>query len=340
MLVAAVLKGRTIHPNLTLTITPGTKQVYTMIAQNGALADLIAAGARLLEASCGPCCGQGQAPATGAVSLRSFNRNFPGRSGTPDAQVYLASPETCAATALYGVITDPRTLGVPIVIESPRHYLVNDNMILAPATDPESVKIVCGPNIKPVPVAQPVQDTLRHRVLIKVGDHITTDHILPAGAHILSLRSNVPAISEYMFTAVDPAFVRRAKEWGGGFVVGGLNYGQGSSRDHAAMAPLYLGVKAILAKSYARIHYTNLINLGIMPLTFADLGEWENLELGDELEISGIREALRAGKTLEVKNLTRNKTFQLTHGFTKRQVELILAGGLLNYINRDRGVIA
>jgi len=213
-------------------------------------------------------------------------------------------------------------------------------MILAPATDPESVKIVCGPNIKPVPVAQPVQDTLRHRVLIKVGDHITTDHILPAGAHILSLRSNVPAISEYMFTAVDPAFVRRAKEWGGGFVVGGLNYGQGSSRDHAAMAPLYLGVKAILAKSYARIHYTNLINLGIMPLTFADLGEWENLELGDELEISGIREALRAGKTLEVKNLTRNKTFQLTHGFTKRQVELILAGGLLNYINRDRGVIA
>ncbi|MBA4422009.1 MAG: aconitate hydratase [Syntrophus sp. (in: bacteria)] len=336
MLVAAVLKGRTIHPHLTLTITPGTKQVYTMIARNGALTDLISAGARLLEASCGPCCGQGQAPATGAVSVRSFNRNFPGRSGTPDAQVYLASPETCAATALSGVITDPRTLGVPIVIETPGRYLVNDNLILPPAQDPESVEVICGPNIKPVPVAQPVQDTLRHRVLIKVGDHITTDHILPSGAHILSLRSNVPAISEFMFTAVDPAFVGRAKEWKGGFVVGGVNYGQGSSRDHAAMAPLHLGVKAIIAKSYARIHYTNLINLGIMPLTFADPCEWENLEMGDELVISGIHEALRAGRTLEVKNQTRNRSFLLTHGFTKRQVELILAGGLLNYITRTK----
>ena len=336
MLIAAVLKGRTVHPNLTLTVTPGTKQVYTMIAQNGALADLISAGARLLEASCGPCCGQGQAPATGAVSVRSFNRNFPGRSGTPDAQVYLASPETCAATALSGAITDPRTLGVPIVIETPSRYLVNDNMILPPARDPKSVEVICGPNIKPVPAAQPVQDTLRHRVLIKVGDHITTDHILPSSAHILSLRSNVPAISEFIFSAVDPAFVARAKEWKGGFVIGGVNYGQGSSRDHAAMAPLHLGVKAIIAKSYARIHYTNLINLGIMPLTFVDPDEWENLEMGDELEISGIHEALRMGRTLEVKNLTRNSSFQLTHGFTKRQVELILAGGLLNYITRTK----
>jgi aconitate hydratase len=334
MAVSAVLKSRTIHPNLTLTVTPGTKQVYTMIAQNGALADLIAAGARLLEASCGPCCGQGQAPATGAVSMRSFNRNFPGRSGTPDALIYLASPESCAATALSGVITDPRTLGAPIVIRTPRRYPVNDNMILSPAREPESVAVVCGPNIKPVPVAQPVQDTLRHRVLIKVGDHITTDHILPASAHILSLRSNVPAISEYMFTAVDPAFVRRAREWKGGFVVGGANYGQGSSRDHAAMVPLYLGVKAIMAKSYARIHYTNLINLGIMPLTFVDPAEWENLEQGDELEILGIRAVLRVGGMLTVKNLTKNKNFQLTYGFTKRQVELILAGGLLNYMNR------
>ena len=334
MSVAAVIRGKTVHPHVSLTVTPGTKQVYTMIAKNGALADLIAAGARLLEASCGPCCGQGQAPATGAVSMRSFNRNFPGRSGTPDAQVYLASPETCAAAALSGVITDPRTLGDPIIIDLPDRYVVDDNMVLAPSCDAQSVEIICGPNIKPVPVAQPILDRLRYRVLIKVGDNITTDHILPSGTHILSLRSNVPAISEYMFTAVDPAFVRRAKEWGGGFVVGGLNYGQGSSRDHAAMAPLYLGVKAILAKSYARIHYTNLINLGIMPLTFADPGEWETLELGDELEISGIRAALRVGKMLAVKNLTKNKTFQFTHGFTKRQVELILAGGLLNYINR------
>jgi len=225
-------------------------------------------------------------------------------------------------------------LGEPVVIAPPGHYTVHDNMILSPSRDPESVEIICGPNIKPVPVAKPVQDTLRYRVLIKVGDNITTDEILPSGSKVLSLRSNVPAISEYTFTAVDPGFVQRAKEWGGGFVVGGVNYGQGSSRDHAAMAPLYLGVKAIIAKSYARIHYTNLINLGIMPLTFANPEDWESLELGNELEISGIHEALRMGKTLEVKNLTGNKTFQLTHRFTKREVDLILAGGLLNYINR------
>lgn len=334
MLVTAILKGKTIHPNVGLTVTPGSKQVYTMLARNGALADLIATGARILETTCGPCCGQGQAPATGAVSVRSFNRNFQGRSGTPDAQVYLASPETCAATALSGVITDPRTLGEPIVIESPSRYAVHDNMILAPSRDPESVEIICGPNIKPVPVAKPVEDTLRYRILIKVGDNITTDEILPSGSKILSLRSNVPAISEYTFMAVDPGFVQRAKEWGGGFVVGGVNYGQGSSRDHAAMAPLYLGVKAILAKSYARIHYTNLINLGIMPLTFANPDDWENVEPGDELEISDIHAALRAGRALEVKNVNGNKAFQLTHRFTRRQVELILAGGLLNYITR------
>jgi aconitate hydratase len=334
MAVAAVLKGRTVNPRVSLTITPGTKQVFTMIARNGALADLIAAGARILEATCGPCCGQGQAPATGAVSVRSFNRNFPGRSGTPDAQVYLASAETCAA-ALSGILTDPRTLGDPIVIAPPDRYAVDDNMVLPPAEDAESVEIICGPNIKPVPVAKPVPDTLRCRVLIKVGDNITTDHILPSGTHILSLRSNVPAISEYMFTAVDPAFVGRAKEWGGGFVVGGLNYGQGSSRDHAAMAPLYLGVKAILAKSYARIHHSNLINLGIMPLTFADAAAWETLEQGNELEIAGIHGALGSGKDLAVRNLTKNSAFPLTYSFTKRQAAIILAGGLLNYIRTE-----
>lgn len=345
MSVAAVLKGKTVHPDVSLTVTPGTKQVYTMIAQNGALADMIAAGARLLEAACGPCCGQGQAPATGAVSMRSFNRNFPGRSGTPDAQVYLASPETCAAAALRGVITDPRTLGDPVVIEVPDRYLVDDNLILPPADDAQSVEIVCGPNIKPVPVAKPIPDTLRLRVLIKVADNITTDHILPSGTHILSLRSNVPAISEYMFTAVDPAFVGRAKAWEGGFVVGGLNYGQGSSRDHAAMAPLFLGVRAILAKSYARIHRTNLINLGIMPLTFDEAGDWDTIEMGDELEIFGIHASLRAGEMLAARNLTRGTTLRLAHGFTRRQTELILAGGLLNHIRRagesgDPGVVA
>jgi aconitate hydratase len=332
MLAAAVLKGKLVHPHVSLTVTPGSKQVCTMLAQNGALTDLITAGARLLETACGPCCGQGQAPATGSVSVRSFNRNFPGRSNTPDAQVYLASPETCAASALYGVITDPRKLGDPIVIRTPGRYAVNDNMILAPARDPESVEVLRGPNIKPVPVAQPVQDALRHRVLIKVGDNITTDHILPSGAKILALRSNIPAISEYTFAAVDTDFVRRSKEWGGGFVVGGVNYGQGSSRDHAAMAPLYLGVKAVFAKSYARIHYTNLINLGIVPLIFSDPADFETLECGDELEIAGIRGALQAGENLAVKNLTRDMSFHLVHDFSKRQVKIILAGGLLNYI--------
>lgn len=338
MLVASVLKGKTVHPLISLTVTPGTKQVYTMLSQNGALTDLIAAGARILETTCGPCCGQGQAPATGAVSVRSFNRNFLGRSNTPDDQVYLASPETCAVTALSGVITDPRTLGDPIVIETPIRYAVNDNMILAPARDPESVKVICGPNIKPVPVVQPVQDTQRYRVLIKVGDHITTDHILPSGAKILSLRSNVPAISEYTFSAVDTDFVRRAKEWGGGFIVGGVNYGQGSSRDHAAMAPLYLGVKAILAKSYARIHYVNLINLGIMSLIFVNASDYDTLEQGDELEIAGIHAALKARGRLIVRNVTREVTFPLTYDFSKRQVEIILSGGLLNHIKKGGGI--
>jgi aconitate hydratase len=335
MLVASVFKSRTVHPNVSLTITPGTKQVYTMIAKNGVLTDLINAGARLLEAACGPCCGQGQAPATGAISLRSFNRNFMGRSGTADARVYLASPETCAAAALYGVITDPRKMGDPIVIESPSRYIVNDNMIIPPAQDPESVDVVCGPSIKPVPVAQPVEDGLRRRVLIKVGDNVTTDHILPSGTHMLALRSNVQALSQYMFSAVDPEFVKRAKEWGGGFVVGGANYGQGSSRDQAAMAPMFLGVKAILAKSYARIHHTNLLNLGIMPLTFANAPDYDALEQGDELEINGIHAALRAAEKLTVKNLTKNSNFQLAYDLTKRQVEILLAGGLLNYITRQ-----
>jgi aconitate hydratase len=334
MLVATALKGKTVHPNVSLTITPGSKQVFTMLARNGALTDLITAGARILESFCGPCCGQGLAPATGAVSVRSFNRNFLGRSGTPDAQIYLASPETCAATALCGVITDPRAIGDPVFIEPPSQYAVNDNMFLAPAKGQEFVEIICGPNIKPVPIAQPAEDALRYRVLIKVGEYITTDHILPAGTHILSLRSNIPAISEYMFISIDPAFVQRAKEWGGGFLVGGANYGQGSSRDHAAMVTMYLGVKAVFAKSYARIHYINLINMGVMPLTFADVSDYDTIEQGDELEITGIHSALQVGKKLTVMNLTKNKTFQLVYSFSKRQVEIILAGGLVNYIKK------
>ena len=330
--VAAILKGKAVHPNVSFTVTPGSKQVYTMIAQGGVLGDLIAAGARILESGCGPCIGMGQAPPTGAASVRSFNRNFLGRSGTADDHVYLASPETCAATALHGVITDPRDLGEPIVIPSPDQYLVDDNMIVPPAKEPESVDIIQGPNIKPVPVVQPVPDAMRARVLLKVGDNITTDHIMPAGAQVLPFRSNIPAIAEYVFWRVDADFVERAKEWGGGFVVGGGNYGQGSSREHAALAPMYLGLKAVIARSFARIHHTNLINVGILPLTFVDEADYDALEPGDEWEITGIHAALQAREPLTVHNLTQDQTFQAGYDLTERQVQTLLAGGLLNYI--------
>ncbi|MBL7183001.1 MAG: aconitate hydratase [Anaerolineae bacterium] len=337
MTVAAILKGKTVHPNVSLTVSPGSKQVYTMIAQNGALADLIAAGARILESACGPCLGIGQAPPTGVASVRSFNRNFKGRSGTADDLVYLASPETCAATALHGIITGPRKLGEPIAVQPPARYLVNDNMIVPPSEAPDVVEVVRGPNIKPVPVAQPVPDTLCGRVLLKVGDNITTDHIMPAGAQVLPLRSNIPAIAEYVFWRVDPDFVKRAKEWGGGFVVGGVNYGQGSSREHAALAPMYLDLKAVIAKSFARIHHANLVNVGILPLAFTDEADYNTLEQGDEWEISGVRAALQAREELTVRNLTRNKTFRVSYDLTERQVKILLAGGLLNYIKKAGG---
>jgi aconitate hydratase len=330
--VAAILKGKSIHPSVSFTVTPGSKQVYSMIAQSGALADLIAAGARILESACGPCIGMGQAPPTNAVSVRSFNRNFLGRSGTADDLVYLASPETCAACALYGVITDPRKLGDPIVVAPPTKYLVDDNMIVPPAGDPASVEIIRGPNIKPVPVAEPIPDTLEGQVLLKVGDNITTDHIMPAGAQVLPLRSNIPAIAEYVFWRVDPDFVQRAKDWGGGLVVGGVNYGQGSSREHAALAPMHLGLEAVIAKSFARIHHANLINVGILPLTFADEADFDNLEQGNEWAITQVRQAIQAGKNLTVRNLTKDTEFETTYNLTERQIKILLAGGLLNYI--------
>ncbi|MGQ9586226.1 MAG: aconitate hydratase [Anaerolineae bacterium] len=332
MTVAGILKGKRVHPNVSLTVTPGSRQVYTMIAENGALRDLIAAGARLLESACGPCIGMGQAPPTGAASVRSFNRNFKGRSGTPDDQVYLASPATCAATAWRGVITDPRDLGDPIVVTPPAKYPVDDHMILPPAEDPGAVEVVRGPNIQPVPVGEPLPDVLRARVLLKVGDDVTTDHILPAGAQVLPLRSNIPAIAEYVFRRVDPEFVGRARDWGGGFVVGGANYGQGSSREHAALAPMYLGLKAVLARSFARIHHANLVNVGILPLSFADDADYQSLNLGDELEIAGIHAALQGGGTLTVRNLTQGTSFSATFHLTERQAKILLAGGLLNYI--------
>jgi aconitate hydratase len=274
----------------------------------------------------------GQAPPTGVASVRSFNRNFRGRSGTTDDQVYLASPETCAATALHGTITDPRKLGKPAAISPPTRYLVDDNMILPPPEDPTAVTVIRGPNIQPAPVARPVPDAMRGRVLLKVGDNVTTDHIMPAGAQVLPLRSNIPAIAEYVFGRVDPGFVQRSKEWGGGLVVGGINYGQGSSREHAALAPMYLGLKAVIAKSFARIHHANLINVGILPLVFVDETDSDRLEQGDECKITGIHQALRQGKPLTVHNLTQQSTFEVTHDLTERQVNILLAGGLLDYI--------
>jgi aconitate hydratase len=329
---AAVLQGKTVHPDVSLVIAPGSKQVYTMIAKSGALADLIQAGARILESGCGPCIGMGQAPPTGAVSVRTSTRNFKGRSGTADDQVYLSSPATAVAAAIYGEITDPRKFGDPVRVEYPASFAVNDNMILPPAENPDAIEVVRGPNIKPLPEFHPLPDAVSGRVLIKVGDNITTDHISPAGAKILPLRSNLPAISEYVFQLVDPDFVSRAKEWGGGFIVGGANYGQGSSREHAALSPMYLGVKAVVAKSFSRIHHANLINMGILPLVFANESDYEEIALGDEWKMADLHAALTAGQDLTVHNLTQGSTFTLTYDLTERQVAIILAGGLLNHI--------
>jgi len=328
---ATVLRGKTVHPGVSLVVAPGSKQVYTMIAESGHLADLIGAGARILESACGPCIGMGQAPPTGTVSVRTSTRNFKGRSGTADDQVYLASPVTAVAAAVYGEITDPRQLGEPVTVEYPARFAVNDNMILPPAEDPDAVEIIRGPNIKPLPEFHPLPDTVSGRVLIKVGDNITTDHISPAGAKILPLRSNLPAISEFVFQLVDPDFVSRAKEWGGGFIVGGVNYGQGSSREHAALSPMYLGVKAVMAKSFSRIHHANLVNMGILPLVVGE-ADYDAAEQGDEWKITGLHAALKAGGDLTVRDLTQNRTFEVRVNLTERQVEIILAGGLLNYI--------
>jgi len=335
MTVASLLRGRRVHPGVSMTVTPGSAQVFEMITRNGALADMIAAGARILEAACGPCIGMGQAPPSGGVSVRTFNRNFEGRSGTKDAKVYLCSPEVAVATALAGVISDPRELGSPPAIRYPREFIVNDRLIEPPADKPESVQVLRGPNIKPLPKREPLPESLRGEVLLKVGDNISTDHILPAGAKVLPLRSNIPAISEFVFNVIDPTFPKRAKEKGGGFVLGGDNYGQGSSREHAALAPMYLGLRAVLTKSFARIHLANLINFGIIPLMFENPTDYEAIDQGDVLEIQGVREALRRNNHLVVKNVTKQREIPVTHPLTPRQVEIILAGGLLNYTRQQ-----
>lgn len=337
MRVAAILKGKTVHPDVSLAIAPGSKQVYNMLALNGALGDLIAAGARILECACGPCIGMGQSPNSKGISLRTFNRNFEGRSGTADGQIYLVSPETAAASALTGVFTDPTTLGEEVKIELPEKFLINDNMVVPPASeeDMDKVEVLRGPNIKPFPTTKPMEETIKASCALKVGDNITTDHIMPAGAKILPLRSNIPAISNYCFTVCDKDFPERAKMLGSSIIVGGANYGQGSSREHAALAPLYLGVKAVLVKSFARIHRSNLINAGILPLTFVNENDYDKISLGDEIVLPDVKNIIKNGGDVVVENATTGEKIMAKCELTGRTRDIILAGGLLNYTKEN-----
>jgi len=333
MVVAGALRGKTVHPSVSLVISPGSRQVFEMVARNGALAEMIAAGARILESACGPCIGMGQSPRTNGVSIRTFNRNFEGRSGTKSAQVYLAGPEVAVAAAVFGEIRDPRELGAPISFEAPDRYLTDDRMIIPPSDAPEEVAVLRGPNIKPLPRNTALPESISGKILLKVGDNITTDHIMPAGSKVLPLRSNIPAISEYVFTAVDPEFPARAKELGGGLILGGENYGQGSSREHAALAPMYLGIRAVIAKSFARIHRQNLVNFGILPLKLADPADYDAVEQLHDVEIPNAASALRDGAScLTLLDKTTGKTVGLTTDLSQREREIILAGGRLNLI--------
>ena len=334
MKVAHILKGKTVDPSVSLAIAPGSKQVLNMIAENGALADMIAAGARILESACGPCIGMGQSPNSKGVSLRTFNRNFEGRSGTKDGQIYLVSPEMAAVSALTGYLTDPRTLGDMPEFKLPEHFKINDNMVVPPAdeADMDSVEVLRGPNIKPFPQTSPLDDSIDCQVSLKVGDNITTDHIMPAGAKILPLRSNIPAISQHCFTVCDEDFPRRAKNMGKSIIVGGSNYGQGSSREHAALAPLYLGIKAVLVKSFARIHRANLINAGILPLTFVNEADYDKINQGDEIVLADVRADVEADMSkLTVVNKTTGVEIPVLCELTGRTKDIILAGGLLDY---------
>ena len=334
MTLAGALKGKVVHPTVSAGVSPGSRQVFEMIARNGALADLIESGVRILEATCGACIGMGQSPPSGGVSVRTFNRNFEGRSGTPSGQIFLASPEVAAAAMITGELTDPRQLGEPIKVELPEKYTIDDGMIVPPES-PTGVashtEVVRGPNIKPLPIRDPLPDTIGGIVLLKVPDNITTDHIMPAGATILPLRSNIPAMAEHVFEGIDPHFPARAKECDGGFIVGGENYGQGSSREHAALAPMYLGIKAVIVKSFARIHRANLVNFGILPLTFVNPGDYGDIGLEDDLEIDNVHTALQQGPILTLKNKTCGWEFEVRHDLTPRQIEIVLAGGMLNY---------
>lgn len=335
MSVAGILKNKTVDPNVSLVISPGSRQVLHMISQNGGLSDMISAGARILESTCGPCIGMGQSPITNALSLRTFNRNFYGRSGTLSAKVCLVSPETAAASALYGYIVDPRTVDYELPQE-PEVFTIDDSMIIVPdAETAAETEVVRGPNIKPLPINTPLEDRIDKKVMIKVGDNITTDHIAPAGAKVLPYRSNIEKISEFIFMNVKASFHDDCLEHGGGFIIAGANYGQGSSREHAALAPMYLGIKAVIAKSFARIHRANLINFGIIPFTFSNEEDYDTIDELDELTITNLK-SLAEHTPVEVMNITKNKSFQVFHSLTQRDIETILAGGTLNLIRRNQ----
>lgn len=334
MKVAAILKGKTVCPTVSLCIAPGSKQVLNMLALNGALSDMINAGARILESACGPCIGMGQSPNSKGISLRTFNRNFEGRSGTKDAGIYLVSPEVAAASALTGYLTDPRDLGEAPKIEMPNKFIVNDNMIEPPASveDAESIEVLRGPNIKPFPKTEPLPKNIEAKVMLKVGDNITTDHIMPAGAKILPYRSNIPHLSQYCFAVCDEEFPERIKKEGKGFIIGGANYGQGSSREHAALVPLYLGVKAVITKSFARIHVANLVNAGILPFTFKNESDYDKIDQMDELALEGIKEAIKNNTPVVLKNITKGEDYELDSShLSQRQRDMLLCGGLLDY---------
>lgn len=334
MKVAKILKGKTVCPTVSLCIAPGSKQVLNMLAMNGALGDMIGAGARILESACGPCIGMGQSPNSGGISLRTFNRNFEGRSGTKDAGIYLVSPEVAAASALTGYLTDPRDLGEAPTVEMPEHFTINDNMIEPPASPEEaaSIEVLRGPNIKPFPKTEPLPESITAKAVLKVGDNITTDHIMPAGAKILPYRSNIPHLSQFCFGVCDESFPERIKAEGKGIIIGGANYGQGSSREHAALVPLYLGVKAVITKSFARIHVANLVNAGILPFTFANEADYDRIDQMDQLELADIRTAMENNTPVILKNLTKNEEYPLDAShLSARQRAMLLCGGLLDY---------
>ena len=334
MKVAKILKGKTVCPTVSLCIAPGSKQVLNMLAMNGALGDMIGAGARILESACGPCIGMGQSPNSGGISLRTFNRNFEGRSGTKDAGIYLVSPEVAAASALTGYLTDPRDLGEAPTVAMPEHFTIHGNRIEPPAGPEEaaSIEVLRGPNIKPFPKTEPLPESITAKAVLKVGDNITTDHIMPAGAKILPYRSNIPHLSQFCFGVCDESFPERIKAEGKGIIIGGANYGQGASREHAALVPLYLGVKAVITKSFARIHVANLVNAGILPFTFANEADYDRIDQMDQLELADIRTAMENNTPVVLKNLTKNEEYPLDAShLSARQRAMLLCGGLLDY---------